>query len=410
MMRPADTLIVALTALTRNKVRSFLTALGVIIGVAAVIAMLAIGEGARNRVEETFASMGSNLLIVSSGASFRGGAASAAGSGLSITWDDMDAIREEIPVVTRISPLLRTGGQVISEHLNWNTTIYGVHPDYLDIRSWDTAAGESLSERDVINASAVVLLGETVNTNLFGEGYNPTGEVIRVSGVPFTVIGVLSPKGQSSWGQDQDDVVIVPYSTYGRRIQGGFNRFVEGSLHISTGNSDDLAVAMPQISELLRERHRIRPGAPDDFRIRNMTEIASAQEEGTRTFTTLLAAIAAVSLLVGGIGIMNIMLVSVTERTREIGLRMAVGARPRDILLQFLIEALFLSLVGGLIGAAVGIGLALRMGDSFGWSVVIEPTVAIIAVGFSAVVGVVFGLHPALKASRLDPIDALRYE
>lgn len=410
MMRPTDTLLVALTALTRNKVRSFLTALGVIIGVAAVIAMLAIGQGARQRVEATFASMGSNLLIVSSGSSFRGGMGGGAGSGLSITWDDMNAIRDEVPVVTRITPVLRTTGQVISEHLNWQTTIYGVGPDYLNIRSWAPVVGESFSDRDVLNATPVVLLGETVNDNLFGEGVDSTGQVIRVSGVPFTVLGVLDAKGQSSWGMDQDDAVLIPYTTYGRRVQGGFNRFVEGSLHISTDSPEDLAVAMPQISELLRERHRIRPGQPDDFRIRNMTEIASAQEEGTRTFTTLLASIAAVSLLVGGIGIMNIMLVSVTERTREIGLRMAVGARPRDILWQFLIEALVLSLTGGLIGAALGIGLALKLGDSFGWSVIIQPSITVLSVAFSAFVGVVFGLHPAMKASRLDPIEALRYE
>ena len=410
MMRPIDTIMVAMTALARNKVRSFLTALGVIIGVAAVIAMLAIGEGARKRVESTFASMGSNLLIVSSSSSFRGGTAGGAGSGPSITWDDMEAMRNEIPAISYISPVLRTSGQAISEHLNWQTMIYGVHPDYLFIRNWEVVLGDAFEARDVNQAAPVALIGETVNSNLFGEDYNPVGEVIRVAGVPFTIVGVLGPKGQSAWGTDNDDAILIPYSTYGRRVQGGFNRFVEGSLHISTDSPEQLEIALEELQLLLRERHRIRPGAPDDFRIRNMAEMAAASEEGTRTFTTLLASIAAVSLLVGGIGIMNIMLVSVTERTREIGLRMAVGARPRDILFQFLIEALFLSLVGGLIGAALGIGLALKLGDSFGWNVIIHPTVTFISIAFSAAVGIIFGLHPALKASRLDPIEALRYE
>lgn len=409
-MRPIDTIRVALTALTRNKVRSFLTTLGVIIGVAAVISMLAIGEGARDRVEQTFTSMGSNLLIVSSGSSTRGGTRGGAGSEPSLTWEDMEAIREQIPLATKISPVMRGGGQAISKHFNWQTSVYGVSPDYLAIRSWGVVEGESMEDHDVRTSSANVLVGETVRNELFGEGLNVVGETIRINGTPFNIIGVLAPKGQSAWGTDNDDVVLLPYTTYQRRIQSSLNRFIDGSLHVSTDNSADLEPVMAQVSELLRARHRLRPGAPDDFRIRNLTEMAAAQEEGTRTFTTLLAAIAAVSLLVGGIGIMNIMLVSVTERTREIGLRMAVGARPRDILSQFLLEALCLSLLGGIIGAGLGIGLALKLGDSFGWTVIIHPSITVISVGFSALVGIIFGLHPALQASRLDPIEALRYE
>lgn len=410
MMRPTDTIRVALTALTRNKVRSFLTTLGVIIGVAAVISMLAIGEGARKRVEQTFTSMGSNLLIVRSGTSTRGGTRGGAGSEPSITWEDMDAIATEIPRATRISPVLRGSGQAISKHFNWQTSVYGVSPDYLAIRSWNVVEGVSMEEHDVQTSSANIVIGQTVRKELFGEGLNVIGETIRINGTPFTIIGVLASKGQSAWGTDNDDVVLLPYTTYQRRIQSSLNRYIDGSLHVSTDNAADLEPVMAQVSELLRARHRLRQGAPDDFRIRNLTEMADAQEEGTRTFTTLLAAIAAVSLLVGGIGIMNIMLVSVTERTREIGLRMAVGARPRDILSQFLLEALALSLLGGIIGAGLGIGLALKLGDNFGWEVVIHPSITVISVGFSALVGIVFGLHPALQASRLDPIEALRYE
>lgn len=410
MMRPIDTIRVALTALTRNKVRSFLTTLGVIIGVAAVISMLAIGEGARKRVEQTFTSMGSNLLIISSGSSMRGGTRGGAGSEPSLTWDDMEAIGEEIPLATKISPVLRGSGQAISKHFNWQTSVYGISPDYLAIRSWGVVEGVALEDHDVRSASANVLVGETVRRELFGEGLDVIGETIRINGTPFTIIGVLAPKGQSAWGTDNDDTVLMPYTTYQRRIQSSLNRFIDGSLHVSTDESSHLEAVMAQTRELLRTRHRLRQGAPDDFQIRNLTEMAEAQEEGTRTFTTLLAAIAAVSLLVGGIGIMNIMLVSVTERTREIGLRMAVGARPRDILLQFLLEALCLSLLGGLIGAGLGIGLALKLGESFGWTVIIHPSITLISVGFSAFVGIVFGLHPALQASRLDPIEALRYE
>lgn len=410
MIRTTDTILVAMTALTRNKVRSFLTALGVIIGVGAVIAMLAIGEGAQRRVENMFSSMGSNLLMVMSGNSTRGGMSMGAASQPSLTWDDYEAIRAEVPAASLVSPNLRSAGQAVSEFLNWSTTIYGVSPDFFAIRSWSVQSGTLIEDVHVTNASTVALIGTTVARNLFGEGVDPTGQTIRFKGVPLEIIGLLDEKGQNAMGQDSDDAIIIPYTTFMRRVQGGLNRYIDGTLYVSAETREQVAIAQLEIQKLLRDRHRLREGQPDDFRLRNMTEMAQAQEASIRTFTTLLAAIAAVSLLVGGIGIMNIMLVSVTERTREIGLRMAVGARPIDILLQFLIEALALSLVGGLIGASIGVFLALQMGNAFGWEVIIDPTVAMISVGFSAMVGIVFGLQPALKASRLDPIEALRYE
>ena len=410
MMRLTDTILVSMTALARNKVRSFLTALGVIIGVGAVIAMLAIGEGAQRRVEEMFSSMGSNLLMLFPTASNRGGMSMGAGTQPSITWDDYEAIRAEVPSASLVSPNLRTAGQAVSEFFNWSTTIYGVAPDFFAIRSWGITSGELLEDYHVTNASAVALIGTTAARNLYGEGVNPVGMTVRFRGVPFEIIGLLDEKGQNAMGSDTDDAIIIPYTTYMRRIQGGLNRYIEGAVYISGDTREQVGIAQEQIQELLRERHRLREGQPDDFRLRNMTEMAQAQEASIKTFTTLLAAIAAVSLLVGGIGIMNIMLVSVTERTREIGLRMAVGARPMDILLQFLIEALALSLVGGLIGATLGIVMATQMGKAFGWGVIIDPRVTFISVGFSAFVGIVFGLQPALKASRLDPIEALRYE
>lgn len=410
MMRTTDTVLVAMTALTRNKVRSFLTALGVIIGVGAVIAMLAIGEGAQRRVEAMFSSMGSNLLMIMPGSSSRGGMSMGAASQPSITWDDYEAIRTEVPAASLVSPNLRSNGQAVSEFLNWSTTVYGVAPDFFAIRSWNVRSGSLIEDVHVTNASTVALIGTTAARNLFGEGVDPTGQTVRFRGVPLEIIGLLEEKGQNAMGQDSDDALLIPYTTFARRIQGGLNRYIEGTIFVSADTREEVAIAQAEIQKLLRDRHRLREGQPDDFRLRNMTEMAQAQEASIKTFTTLLAAIAAVSLLVGGIGIMNIMLVSVTERTREIGLRMAVGARPIDILLQFLIEALALSLVGGLIGASIGVFLALQMGKAFEWEVVIDPTVAIVSVGFSALVGIVFGLQPAMKASRLDPIEALRYE
>jgi putative ABC transport system permease protein len=401
---------VAVRALLRNKMRSFLTTLGVIIGVSAVIAMVAIGEGAKARVEEAFASMGSNLLVVLSGSTSASGAHGGFGSMPTLTWDDLKAIRSEASAVRYASPQLRSNQQVISEDQNWATSINGVSPEYFLMRTWPVAMGSPISQADIEAGSKVLLLGQTVVDKLFGSNADPTGQSVRIQKTPFQIIGVLARKGQSATGQDYDDAVFIPYTTFQAKIQGGLQKFIAGALMISAVSSDATARAQLQIATLLRDRHHIPIGGDDDFSIRNLTEMASAQQEGVKTLTTLLASIAAVSLIVGGIGIMNIMLVSVTERTREIGIRMAVGARPRDILSQFLVEALALSIAGGIIGILLGLLAANRLAANFGWPILIRLDVIAIAVGFSGLVGVVFGLYPAQKASRLDPIEALRYE
>jgi putative ABC transport system permease protein len=405
-----QTLRVALRALLRNKMRSFLTTLGIVIGVSAVIAMVAIGDGAKARVEAQFAAMGSNMLIVLPGTSTAGGAHGGFGSMPTLTWDDLRAIQTEISTVRRACPSLRTIGQVLSEDQNWTTQVFGTTPEYFEIRSWPVARGSILTQTDVDGGTKSAVIGQTVAEKLFGASANPVGQVIRVKNVPFTVVGVLAKKGQSQWGQDYDDAVVVPVTTFQQKIQGGLGNYLSGSIMVSATGAGDTSRAESQIRGLLRDRHRLQPGADDDFSIRNLAEIASASQEGTRTLTTLLAAIAAVSLLVGGIGIMNIMLVSVTERTREIGLRMAVGAKPRDIRLQFLVEALALAVAGGLIGVGLGLAAAWRLAESFGWLVLYRPDVVLLAVGFSGLVGVGFGFYPAHRAARLDPIAALRFE
>ena len=409
-MSPLQVLRVAVRALLRNKMRSFLTTLGVIIGVSAVIAMVAIGEGAKARVEEAFASMGSNLLVVLSGTTSASGAHGGFGSMPTLTWDDLKAIRSEASAVRYASPQLRSNQQVISEDQNWATSINGVSPEYLLMRTWPVAMGSPISQSDIEAGSKVVLLGQTVVDKLFGSNADPTGQSVRIQKVPFQIIGVLARKGQSATGQDYDDAAFIPYTTFQAKIQGGLQKFIAGALMVSAVSSEATTRAQNQIATLLRDRHHTPIGADDDFSIRNLTEMASAQQEGVKTLTTLLASIAAVSLIVGGIGIMNIMLVSVTERTREIGIRMAVGARPRDVLSQFLVEALALSIAGGIIGILLGLLAANRLAANFGWPILIRLDVILIAVGFSGLVGVVFGLYPAQKASRLDPIEALRYE
>jgi len=409
-MNVLEILRVAFRALVRNKMRSFLTTLGIVIGVAAVIAMVAIGDGAKSKVEQAFAAMGSNMLILLPGSTTAGGVQGGFGSMPTLTWDDVRAIRSEAPAVRYVSPALRSTVQVVSEDQNWTTSVNGVAPEYFAIRDWRAARGALFSASDVDSGTKVVVLGQTVVDKVFGPNVDPTGLAVRIKNVPFDVVGVLAAKGQSPMGQDYDDAVFVPYSTFQAKIQGGLKNLVQGAVFVGSDSAAGTARAERQIRELLRDRHRLASGADDDFSIRNLTEMANATEEGTRTLTTLLAAIAAVSLLVGGIGIMNIMLVSVTERTREIGIRMAVGARSRDILLQFLVEALSLSAAGGAIGVTLGLGLAMRLATSFGWPVLFRPDVIVIAVLFSGLVGVGFGLYPAQKASRLDPIQALRFE
>jgi len=409
-VNPFETLRVALRALLRNKMRSFLTVLGIIIGVGAVIAMVAIGEGAKARVEESFASMGSNLLIVMPGSTNASGARGGFGSMPTLTWDDLRAIRSEVSSVRYAAAQLRSQAQLMSEDQNWSTAVTGTSPEYFLIRNWKVSSGRQLLDSDIETSSKVVLLGQTVVDKLFGPSADAVGQIVRIKNIPFEVIGVLEKKGQSAMGQDYDDGAFVPQSTFQSKIQGGLQKFLSGTIFIGAISTDATARAEEQIGALLRDRHRIGPGMDDDFSVRNLTEMANAQQEGTRTLTTLLASIAAVSLLVGGIGIMNIMLVSVTERTREIGVRMAVGATPFNILMQFLVEALTLATAGGIVGVGIGIFSAGQLASRFGWPMLIRPDIVVISVGFSALVGMVFGLYPAHRASRLDPIDALRYE
>ncbi len=409
-MNPLQTLRVAVRALFRNKMRSFLTTLGIIIGVGAVIAMVAIGEGAKAQVEAQFAAMGSNLLIVLPGSTSSGGMRGGYGSMPTLTWDDLRAISTEVPTVKYAAAQLGSGAQLQSEDQNWSTRVYGTTTEYFSIRNWPTNLGSPMGDSDVEGGTKVVFLGQTVVDKLFGANANPVGQVIRIKNVPFEVKGVLTSKGQSSWGQDYDDVAFIPLKTFQTKIQGGLQQFISGQIYVSATSEPATARAQVQITNLLRDRHHIGPGQDDDFSIRNLTELANAQEDSLKTITTLLAAVAAVALLVGGIGIMNIMLVSVTERTREIGVRMAVGAKPRNILAQFLVEALTLATAGGFLGIVLGVLLGRLLATRFHWPMLMRPDIIVISVVFSALVGVVFGLYPAQKASRLDPIDALRFE
>jgi putative ABC transport system permease protein len=409
-MTSRDVVHVAARALARNKMRSFLTALGIIIGVAAVIAMVAIGEGARARVEAAFSSMGTNVLIVSSGAKTSGGAKAGAGTLPTLTWDDLRAIRSEVDEVRFVAPRVHTTGQVVADDKNWMTAVTGTTPEFFEIRNWPARLGTVLTADAVDAGAKVVVLGQTVSERLFGASSDPIGQTVRIANVPFQVVGVAARKGQSAGGNDYDDVVYVPVTTFLAKIQGSLQKFIPGTIMIEVTSDDVTAAAADHVSALLRDRHGIAVAGEDDFSIKNLTETASRKEESTQALTMLLASIAAVSLLVGGIGIMNIMLVSVTERTREIGVRMAVGAKPRHILLQFLAEALALSVAGGLAGVMLGLFAADRLAVRFGWPLALRPDVIALAVGFSAAVGIGFGLYPARKAARLDPILALRYE
>ncbi|MCL4684840.1 ABC transporter permease [Myxococcota bacterium] len=403
-------LFVAVRALLRNPLRSFLTALGIVIGVGCVIAMTSIGSGARARVDETFSAMGSNMLIIHSGTSRRGGARGGAGTLPTLQWEDLEAIQNEVPAIASAAPLLTSAAQLMAEGQNWASSVRGTTPVYFEIRNWPIGRGRFFYDAEVDAGAKVIVLGQTVVDNLFGAFTDPIGQIVRVGRVPFEVVGVAAKKGQSAFGTDNDDVAFVPVTSYRSRIEGGLGQFLDGTIFASAVSAEATQEAQRQIEELLRARHRIRPGEPDDFVVRNLGDLAAAQQEGARTMTSLLAGIALVSLVVGGIGIMNIMLVSVTERTREIGLRMAVGARPRSILSQFLVESMVLSLIGGLLGVAAGLGSASWLVARFDWPMLLEPGIVALALGTSAVVGIAFGLYPAWKASRLDPIQALRYE
>ena len=409
-MNPFVTLKIALRAVLRNKMRSFLTTLGIIIGVAAVIAMMAIGAGAKAQVESAFAAMGTNLLIVLPGSTTTGGSFGGFGSMPTLTWDDLAAIKTEVATVKAVAPSLRSNQSLVSDEMNWTTSVTGTTPEYFEIRNWPIAQGAAFTQQDVDAGAKIIVLGQTVVARLYGPTANPVGQTVRVGNTPFAVVGVADRKGQSATGQDYDDAAFIPSTTFAHRIQGGLGKFMSGTMYVQATGPETTQRALEDIRTLLRDRHHIAPGADDDFSIRNLAEIAGAQAQGTETMTTLLASVAAVSLVVGGIGIMNIMLVSVTERTREIGIRMAIGAKPMGILLQFLIEALVLSIAGGLVGVGLGVGVAAWLASKFKWPMAIQIDVILISVGFSALVGIVFGLYPARKASQLDPIDALRYE
>ena len=402
---------IALRSLKVNKLRTALTMLGIMIGVAAVIAMVSVGTGAQARVAEQIQSLGSNLIIALSGSTNAAGVRLGQGSQVTITEDDASAIAREVPAVQVAAPSSRGNAQVVYGNLNWSTAIQGVTADYFEARDWPVDVGRPILQEDVDGATKIALLGQTTAQNLFGDA-DPIGQIIRIKKVPFTVAGLLSRKGQSAWGQDQDDVIFVPLSTAKKKVLGvsQANARSVGSISIKIRPDENMTEAETQIRELLRQRHRLQPAQDDDFWLRNLSEVLQTQEESSKVMTYLLAAIASVSLLVGGIGIMNIMLVSVTERTREIGLRMAVGARSRDILTQFLVEAVTLSLIGGVIGIALGVGGSNAINALAEWRTVLAPEAILLAFGFSAAIGIFFGFYPARKASRLDPIEALRYE
>ena len=402
---------IALRALRVNKLRSTLTMLGIIIGVAAVITMIAVGSGAQARVEDQIRGLGTNLIILFPGSVTSGGVRMGAGSRSTLTEDDAYAIQREVTGVQAAAPTLRGTGQVVAGNNNWSTVFYGVTPEYFEARNWVVATGKIFDAADLSGSGKVALLGETVARNLFSDA-DPVGQVIRIRKVPFTIIGTLERKGQNLLGQDQDDVILMPISTARNRVLGGgaARQRTVGSVSIKVRDGEDMSEVEEEIRSLLRQRHRLQPGTDDDFSLRNLSEVLQAREESSRVMTLLLAAVASVSLLVGGIGIMNIMLVSVTERTREIGLRMAVGARARDILSQFLVEAVTLALMGGLLGIVLGVGGSYAIGHFAAWRTELSAQAVALAVGFAAGVGVFFGFYPARKASRLAPIEALRYE
>ena len=399
---------VAFRALVRNKMRAALTMLGIIIGVSAVIAMVSIGQGASASVQAQIESIGTNLLFVSAGAQNVGGVRSGTGdSGTNtLTVEDLEAIGREVPSVSMVTPAINARSQLVAANMNWNTSIQGVSEQYPEIRKWSVQNGAFFTETDVRTAARVIVIGQSIADNLF-PGTDAVGQTLRVSNLPFRVVGVMARKGQDQGGRDQDDVAFAPYTTVQKKVLG--NTRVQIA-YVSAISEDATYTAQSQIGELLRQRHKLTSNEPDDFTVRNMTDVAEAANETSKTMTILLACIAGVSLLVGGIGIMNIMLVSVTERTREIGIRMAIGARSSAVRSQFLIESIVLSLTGGTVGILLGVGLSLAIPAMLGWPTLVSMMAIVGSVIFSVAVGVFFGYYPARKAAALDPIEALRYE
>jgi len=398
---------VAINALKRNKMRSFLTMLGIIIGVASVITMLAIGQGSKKSIQDQIASMGSNMLFVMPGNMRMGGVQQGSSSSQRLTVKDVAAIRAECDAVVAVSPEVRSSGQAVYGNANWPTTIYGGNEQYLEIRSWGVVSGRNITDSEADGSAKVCLVGRTVADELFGEGIDPTGETVRFKNIPFRIIGVLEEKGQNSFGQDQDDVMIAPYTTVQKRILA--QTHIQ-SIQMSAGSAEESDLAEAQVEEVLRRTHRLRENEDNDFEIRSQEELATTMTSVTEILTILLGAIAGISLLVGGIGIMNIMYVSVTERTREIGLRMSIGGRSVDILLQFLIESILLSVFGGLIGIVIGFAASAVVEAFTSWPISVMWSSVILAFVVCTVIGVFFGWYPARRASELDPIDALRFE
>ena len=405
-MKQRTLLRLAWQSIVKNKMRTLLTMLGIVIGVGAVIVMVAVGQGAQAQIEDQISSLGTNLIIVMPGASAAGGVSQGAATFNRLSVADAEKLKREGTTFSAVSPVVSTRLVVIGPQGNWRTTINGVSADYFAIRNWDVTSGEIFNAADVAAGSKSVLLGATVARQLF-PGKDATGGQIQIGNVPFTVTGVLAAKGQDASGQDQDDVILLPYTTTQTRLSGNVRI---GQILISTYSPEDIPAAQEEITAIMRESHRLATNAANDFTVRNQTEIASAATSTTSVMSGLLAAIASVSLIVGGIGIMNIMLVSVTERTREIGIRMAIGARGSDVLTQFLVESIVMSILGGIVGLIAGYGGSALLAHMTGWRTVVPPSAVLIAVGFSAAVGVFFGYYPARKAAALNPIQALRYE
>jgi putative ABC transport system permease protein len=404
-----QSLLIAMRALRVNKMRALLTMLGIIIGIAAVIAMVAIGSGASKMISDQIASIGSNLLLVLPGSVTSGGLRSGSGGTPTLTYDDAKAIKAECPSVANVAPTVRGSAQIVYGNQNWSTVVNGATPEMVTVRDWPITSGRNISQSDVDGATKNCLIGQTIAENLFG-AEDPVGKIIRIKKIPFTVIGMLEHKGQSPQGQDQDDVIYIPLRTAQRKLFGSQFPGSVGAIMIQAQNADVLKKAEEEITALLDQRHRIGPSHDRDFTVRNLSEILAVSEQSSKVMSILLGAVASISLIVGGIGIMNIMLVSVTERTREIGIRMAIGARRRDILLQFLTEAVLLTTCGGIIGMGMGVIGAMAISKIMDWPTLISSKAIIIAFLFSAGVGVFFGFYPARKAAGLNPIDALRYE